>query len=242
MLYELMAGQVPFRGENEVATLYKTAYEDPPEIRERCAISEAFARVIDRALEKEPAARFQDAKEMRAALQACLGRAPSPSGESPQLPTATLMLPPLPETPPLGETRTEPGRLAPFATGQAALPRAINAAPRSWFVGALLAVLLAIAALSSFIIARLLDDAGSPPPKETVAAEPPVVVAPPPPVASAVLAEPPPKPRVIASPEEPTPRLPPKPVPPKPHAHRAPNILDLRVEDLARPAASKARE
>jgi eukaryotic-like serine/threonine-protein kinase len=73
-LYECLAGVVPFEGSfGEV--LLKSATEPLPPLRQKAPeVSAEFAAVIERALEREPGARFADALAMR---QALLEAAPS---------------------------------------------------------------------------------------------------------------------------------------------------------------------
>jgi eukaryotic-like serine/threonine-protein kinase len=69
MLYELLAGKVPFDAESPVTIALKHVSEDPvPPSQLNPAVSPALDAVVLRALEKEPANRFADADEFAAAL------------------------------------------------------------------------------------------------------------------------------------------------------------------------------
>jgi hypothetical protein len=71
VLYQLATGELPFQSETPVGYLAKHLAETPPRARERRAeVSGALDAVIARAMEKDPAARFQTADEMREALLA----------------------------------------------------------------------------------------------------------------------------------------------------------------------------
>ena len=69
VLYEMLAGSVPFDGESVQSILMKQATADPTPIRRiRREVSEELAAVLDRMLAKDPAARFPTAAELDAAL------------------------------------------------------------------------------------------------------------------------------------------------------------------------------
>src|SRR6266516_1706399 len=79
MLYEMVTGQVPFDAGTPVATLMQHAYEAPVPPRElNPALPEELEAVVLRALAKDPADRYQNAEEMRAALQALPSLAAEP--------------------------------------------------------------------------------------------------------------------------------------------------------------------
>lgn len=76
VLYEMLAGQHPFEGPHPAAVLYAIANKAPAPIRKlNPSVSEPLARVVEKALEKDPAHRFQSAKEMLIALRAAGGAA-----------------------------------------------------------------------------------------------------------------------------------------------------------------------
>lgn len=69
MLYEMLAGVLPFDGDTQASILIKHINEPPPPLPDS---SPAVQRVIDRALAKNPAERFQRASDLSAALEAAL--------------------------------------------------------------------------------------------------------------------------------------------------------------------------
>lgn len=69
MLYEILSGQLPFDGDDATAVALAHARSEVPSLRERAPdLSPALTEVVDRALNKRPAARFSDAAAMRRAL------------------------------------------------------------------------------------------------------------------------------------------------------------------------------
>lgn len=70
VLYELLVGDVPFRGDSAVAVAYQHVSERPvlPSVRNP-EISAPYDRVVMHALAKDRAKRFQSAAEFRGALQ-----------------------------------------------------------------------------------------------------------------------------------------------------------------------------
>ncbi|HEV2229234.1 MAG TPA: protein kinase [Steroidobacteraceae bacterium] len=70
MLYEMLAGEKPFRAENPMAIVYKHRKEPVPRLPERCA---ALQPLIERLLAKAPADRPASADEAAQALTRALG-------------------------------------------------------------------------------------------------------------------------------------------------------------------------
>jgi tetratricopeptide (TPR) repeat protein len=71
VLYEMVSGVLPFKGEKETAVIYSILHEKPRPLEKIIPdIPHALYEVITRALEKEPAKRFADAREMAQALEA----------------------------------------------------------------------------------------------------------------------------------------------------------------------------
>ena len=83
VLWELLAGDVPFVGENFVAVALRHVNEPAPSLHERRPdVTPRLAAAVDRALAKDPARRFPSmaafAKELRACLAEVEGDAPPP--------------------------------------------------------------------------------------------------------------------------------------------------------------------
>ena len=131
MLYECLSGRKPFAGDTTPTVLYKIVNEapDPIETEKLQGISPAIRSVMDRALCKDPEARFQSAedlaKALRAAkdpswmgqveeattlLQASAPTAPAPALSAPSAPTLQT-----PMAPPAAAPRPRP--VAPASSG-----------------------------------------------------------------------------------------------------------------------------
>jgi serine/threonine-protein kinase len=73
VLYELIAGEVPFPGDNFVAVAMKHVNEPPPSLHDvRRDVPERVAAAVDRALAKDPSDRFPSMDAFAAELEACL--------------------------------------------------------------------------------------------------------------------------------------------------------------------------
>ncbi|KAB2880631.1 protein kinase [bacterium] len=65
VLYEMLTGNTPFRGEHEAAMMYSILNEEPQPIQKfREDISSELLHVLHRALEKDPEERYQTVKDM----------------------------------------------------------------------------------------------------------------------------------------------------------------------------------
>ena len=74
ILYELVIGRAPYKGDTPTATLLKHLTEPVPMVRQiNRSIPEAVESVIAKALSKKPGARYQSAEELSLALQAAVG-------------------------------------------------------------------------------------------------------------------------------------------------------------------------
>ncbi len=71
VLYEMLAGELPFRGEREVAIVHAIMHEAPRPMRHRTPpVPEALEHVVAKALKKKPEARYDSAGAMLADLRA----------------------------------------------------------------------------------------------------------------------------------------------------------------------------
>jgi serine/threonine-protein kinase len=69
IVYEMLAGKVPFTGESPTIIMMQQVQDDPPSILEaRPGLPPAFANVIEKALKKKPEDRFQTAGELSKAI------------------------------------------------------------------------------------------------------------------------------------------------------------------------------
>jgi serine/threonine protein kinase len=65
VLYEMLAGMTPFRGDHEAALMYSIVNDEPTPIQKhRPEISSEFVHILNRALEKDPGDRYQSMAEM----------------------------------------------------------------------------------------------------------------------------------------------------------------------------------
>jgi len=70
MLYEMLTGQRPFRGEHELAILYTIVNEEPaPVAKLNPAVTSDLEAIINKALQKQPENRYGSIKDMLAALK-----------------------------------------------------------------------------------------------------------------------------------------------------------------------------
>jgi serine/threonine-protein kinase len=111
VLWELLAGDVPFTGENFVAVALRHVNEPPPHLRERRPeVSPRLDAAVDRALAKDPARRFPSMKAFAKELRACLaeldGNAPPPDDDL----AMTLVTAPRDQPPPPQQARPKRSR------------------------------------------------------------------------------------------------------------------------------------
>jgi serine/threonine-protein kinase len=70
VMYEMLTGRLPFKGDYDAAILYSLVNQDPVPIGElRPGVPEGVRRIVARAMEKSPEKRFQTATELLAALR-----------------------------------------------------------------------------------------------------------------------------------------------------------------------------
>jgi serine/threonine protein kinase/dienelactone hydrolase len=71
VLYEMLAAQLPFKGEREVSVLYSIVHEEPRRLESlKPEVPPEVDRIVGRALEKKPQSRYSSAGEMRKDLEA----------------------------------------------------------------------------------------------------------------------------------------------------------------------------
>src|SRR5437588_11833824 len=121
VLYELLAGDVPFPGENFVSVAMKHVNEPPPNLLDvRRDVPLRVAAAVDRALEKDPSQRFPSMDAFAAELEACLAELASPDGED-----ATMIVPRAPAAPRRPRRRRSPWPFLLPALAAAAIGAAI---------------------------------------------------------------------------------------------------------------------
>ena len=123
VLYEALCGRRPFKGNDLVALTYSIAHETQvPLARQMKDCPPALDRFFDRALSKDPAKRFPDARSFRDGLiEAAQAKAPDPSegtvveplhGNPAAAPAAPALTTPLGRTVPLPPGASLPGEKA----------------------------------------------------------------------------------------------------------------------------------
>ncbi|WP_249011307.1 protein kinase [Conexibacter sp. DBS9H8] len=96
VLFEMLTGDVPFKGDNQVAVAMKHVREAMPDVRElRPEVSATLAAVLDAATAKRPEERYADDQEMVADLEDVLAiEASRAGGTSAEATTVLRTLPP----------------------------------------------------------------------------------------------------------------------------------------------------
>ncbi len=100
MLFQMLAGVLPFRGDSMAELMYKIANEEAPDIRIiRKEISERLANVVALSLSKRSETRYQDGDQFAADLKLVLAElsgaptTPPPAPSAPGLPPGVVMRP-----------------------------------------------------------------------------------------------------------------------------------------------------
>ena len=99
VLYEMLAGRVPFDSDSTLSVIYKHINEPPPRIPE---IAPAVQNVLDRALAKDPNLRYQSSRDMAVDFYLAIGmtsQAETVYESVPKL-SGTMAPPPTPEPKP----------------------------------------------------------------------------------------------------------------------------------------------
>jgi eukaryotic-like serine/threonine-protein kinase len=129
MLYEMIAGRLPFEGDSAVSVALKHLSEPPPALSQmRPDVSPALESVVMAALAKDPAHRWQSAEEFAAALEAAREQLHGGSNGQDTAVFAPVAAPPLeealaapPPPPPPAEERERKRRWPWFTLGLLAL-------------------------------------------------------------------------------------------------------------------------
>ena len=92
VLYEMLTGQRAFKRDTAAETMTAILKEDPPELTaSRADLSPALERIVRHCLEKNPAERFQTARDVAFALEAFSGSATSGTARCRADPSASTM-------------------------------------------------------------------------------------------------------------------------------------------------------
>jgi protein kinase-like protein len=157
VLFEMVAGQPPFRRENEYATMYAHTSEPPPALTSVApGAPPALDGAIGRALAKEPGDRFPSAGDLARAVNAAVaGQAPA----EPERTVAVGRAAPPPAPPTIAEPHPVYGYGLEPQTQQIAPPPPPPARRNPWTaVLAVLAVLLVAGAVAAAVLIAGNDD------------------------------------------------------------------------------------
>jgi len=65
VIYEMLTGDLPFRGEREASILYSVVHEEPESFKQKKPpVPQELERIVGRALRKDPGSRYQSASEL----------------------------------------------------------------------------------------------------------------------------------------------------------------------------------
>jgi eukaryotic-like serine/threonine-protein kinase len=172
VMYEMVAGHVPFQGDNPVAIAYKQVHDAPPPLSEAApGVPLAYDAIVTKLLAKAPSARYPSADDLRTDLRRFREGLPVAAQTAAGAAALTTMAPAVPPPPPVAPTqvvsqatRVQPTEVRPAAAARTApVPYTAEEPPRrnGWYVlGAVLAVLL-IAVGGVILYNALKDDSSS---------------------------------------------------------------------------------
>jgi serine/threonine protein kinase len=93
MLFQMLAGVLPFRGDSMAELMYKIANEEAPDIRIiRPELPESLANLVALSVSKRPETRYQDGDQFAADLRSVLAALPAEmlSGGAPQTASSSM--------------------------------------------------------------------------------------------------------------------------------------------------------
>lgn len=148
VLYEMLAGRVPFDGDSAVAIALKQIGEAPvPPSAYNAAVSPQLEQVVLCALEKDPAARFPDADAFIAALEGARAGLPADAGDGPPTDATMLVAP--------GEGWAADAVPAAYGHAPPPPPPSGDDGPgRRWWLFALIAVVVVGVLLAALLMLR----------------------------------------------------------------------------------------
>jgi tRNA A-37 threonylcarbamoyl transferase component Bud32 len=169
VLFEALTGRLPFEGDTPLQIALQHQHAPPPAVTEFAPdVPPGLARVVERALAKDPLARFSSAQVMRQALDAALADVPRQRAAA-----ATTPLVPLPAVPsrraPLAPVREEAGNIPPGPPPGASRPAAKAATARRGGLGCVLPLLGVLILLLTAALVVLARNFGSAPRPEATA-------------------------------------------------------------------------
>ena len=175
VLYHTLSGHYPFQGDSPITTIHKILYEKPSPLEKFVHLPGEIAHVIDRCLERDPAKRIANGKELIQLLQDVPATA-APARPAP--PRAATQRP----APSSADIAARRNTSRPADTGARRVPAAsrenpaTGRPPRARHTGLRIAVLAAVACLAITVVVawhRVPRTAPAPPPRiEQVAAVP----------------------------------------------------------------------
>jgi serine/threonine protein kinase len=91
VLFEMLAGRAPFLADTTPAVMYKHVHEPPPLDELPSDLPQGAVAMVEKALAKDPADRYQSAGQMVEALRKAAAEAPVPAEIAPPPPTAVIV-------------------------------------------------------------------------------------------------------------------------------------------------------
>ena len=162
VLYEMLAGEPPFKGDNPVAIAYQHVQQPPPGLRARgVPVTEALEAITFKLLAKNPAHRYPGADDLRADLRRYrdgmhrLARAQAAASSlSPVVPAATPSVAGSPATTAMAVT----GAVSRSGHGSSEPPRRGGSATRTGVFAVLMVLVLIV--LAAIFLLLLTDSSG----------------------------------------------------------------------------------